>query len=403
MRENQPEILVSVIIPVYNTQKELPKCIESVLQQTYSCLEIILVDDGSTDSSGKICEEYKIQDSRIRVIHKKNGGNTSARKAGIKIARGEYVTFVDSDDWVEAEMYEKLIRCAQKSNADVVCSGYVVENGKSIFKILDGISSGIYEKEKNFDIIIKNLIYVEESEARGVSMSLWNKIFRRSIIVQEMREISNDIQILEDALIVYKVIMKSKKLYFSDDCFYHYCMRNGSILHSKDEDYFIKINYVYKELKKEFESYPEYANSLMPQLGKLMVDYLMKGVNYLFDFGVKVSVPYYLCQLDTIPAGSKIVLYGAGKLGCSYYAQLRQNNTYRIIAWIDQNAQEKQREGMDVWPLEKLYSIEFDYILLGVQKKGTAENMKNELMKMGIEKRRIIWHEPESIVRIEKL
>lgn len=403
MRQHLSESLISIIIPIYNTCTTLPRCVESVLQQTYSSLEVILVDDGSTDNSSDICKRYQNRDHRVRVIHKENGGNTSARKAGVEIANGDYIGFVDSDDWIEPEMYETLVYYAKRFDADIVSTGYYIENGKSVSRILDGIPCGIYEKEKNYDALIRNLVFVEESEIRGLSMSLCNKIMKKSTLIYGMNQLSNDIQILEDAICVYKAVMNANRVYLSNDCFYHYCMRTGSILHSKDEDYFIKINQAYKELKKEVQCYPAYLNFLMPQLGKLMADYLIKGINYFFDFGIKVSIPYYLCPLGMIPSGSKIVLYGAGKLGRSYYEQLGENKTYTLVAWIDQNAMEKQSEGLEVLPLEALYSIEYDFVLLGAQKSGIAENMKNTLIKMGVEGKKIVWQEPESIVRIGKV
>ena len=117
--------LISVIVPVYNVEQYLPKCIDSILAQTYENLEIILVEDGTKDSSGVICDEYAAKDARIRVIHKENGGLSSARNAGMEIARGEYFGFVDSDDWIEPEMYENLMALAQKYDADVFVKGYI--------------------------------------------------------------------------------------------------------------------------------------------------------------------------------------------------------------------------------------------------------------------------------------
>ena len=116
------EINVSIIIPVYNVAEYLPQCLETVCGQTYKKLEIILVDDGSTDESGKICDEWKQKDERIRVIHKKNGGVSSARNEGLKVAKGEFIGFVDSDDWVEPDMYEKMKK--RMGSADVVMSGF---------------------------------------------------------------------------------------------------------------------------------------------------------------------------------------------------------------------------------------------------------------------------------------
>jgi len=112
--------MISIIVPVYNAEKYLNRCIDSILKQTFTDLEIILVDDGSTDDSLKICEEYQKQDDRIIVIHKDNRGSTSARKAGVRIAKGAYIAFVDSDDWLELEMYETLYNIHLKYGGDII-------------------------------------------------------------------------------------------------------------------------------------------------------------------------------------------------------------------------------------------------------------------------------------------
>ena len=122
--------LISVIVPVYNVEAWLPRCGDSILSQTYENLEILLVDDGSTDDSGLICEEYAKKDTRIRVIHKENGGLSSARNSGLDAASGEYIGFVDSDDWIEPEMYAEMLSLMLKSDAQIVCAGrYDVAGG----------------------------------------------------------------------------------------------------------------------------------------------------------------------------------------------------------------------------------------------------------------------------------
>ena len=118
---------LSVIVPVYNVERYLKRCVDSLLAQTEENLEIILVDDGSTDRSGALCDEYAQRESRIRVHHKENGGLTSAWKAGMELAQGNYVGFVDSDDWIDKEMYERMLKMAQREDADMVVCGLVFD------------------------------------------------------------------------------------------------------------------------------------------------------------------------------------------------------------------------------------------------------------------------------------
>ena len=117
------QALISVIVPVYKVEAFLPKCVNSILNQTYKNLEILLVDDGSPDGSGALCDAYARQDSRVRVIHKKNGGLSDARNAGIEAAAGDYLAFVDSDDWLEPDTYEVMLSAAERHHTQLVCAG----------------------------------------------------------------------------------------------------------------------------------------------------------------------------------------------------------------------------------------------------------------------------------------
>ena len=142
-------LLLSIVVPVYNTEKYLSKCIESILGQSYSNIELILVDDGSTDASSNICDMYKNKDTRVVVIHKKNEGPIIARLIGIMCAKGQYVTFADSDDWIDASMYEKLLSLCMKTDADVIMSGiYRYFSEEKIVKEVSIFEEGLYDREK---------------------------------------------------------------------------------------------------------------------------------------------------------------------------------------------------------------------------------------------------------------
>lgn len=163
--------MISVIVPVYNVEKYIRNCLDSIINQTYKDLEIILVDDGSTDNSGAICDEYAQKDSRIKVIHKQNGGLSSARNAGLDNATGKYVGFIDSDDFIELDMYEKLLNTLQVTQTDVCMCGckIVSEQGAILFK--NNLPIKIYK----IDDILKDVILPLETSA-------WNKLYKREII-----------------------------------------------------------------------------------------------------------------------------------------------------------------------------------------------------------------------------
>ncbi len=213
-----PDVKVSVIVPVFNVAPYISRCIESLQKQSLKEIEIILVDDGSTDGSGKICDEFS-KDPRITVLHKENGGLSSARNAGISAAKGKYLGFVDGDDWVEEDMYKELYDLAETQNAEIAeCSYWEVINGRTENKE-EGNSFTVLEQEE----ALKRFFLREATE------SVWNKIFLRNLF--------NDLkfpvgEINEDTTIVIRLLLKSKKVIFSEKKLYFYRIREGSITKS---------------------------------------------------------------------------------------------------------------------------------------------------------------------------
>ena len=173
--------MLSVIVPVYKVEPFLKRCVDSIIHQTYKNLEIILVDDGSPDNCGAICDEYANKDDRIKVIHKENGGQSSARNVGIAIAKGDYIAFVDSDDWIDSDMYETLIGLAEKYDADIAEGSYrfyrpwKVEN-----KVLDGDNTGEVRIYSNIEAL--NTLYFGPQMFGGLAIMVWTKIYRTSLL-----------------------------------------------------------------------------------------------------------------------------------------------------------------------------------------------------------------------------
>lgn len=209
--------LISVVIPVYKVEKYLNKCIDSVINQTYTNLEIILVDDGSPDNCGKICDEYAKNDKRISVIHKKNGGLSDARNAGIDIAKGIYITFIDSDDYVESNYIEILYNSITKNNTDMAISSHKViyENGTILDKATEENS---ISKPKE---VLKRILYDD-----GIDLSAWAKLYKTELF-ENIRYPKN--RLFEDAATTYKLIDKCNEISIVSKSTYNYIIRNNSI------------------------------------------------------------------------------------------------------------------------------------------------------------------------------
>ena len=194
------EDLITVVVPIYKVEKYLEKCIDSIIKQTYENLEIILVDDGSPDKCPQICDEYAKKDSRIKVIHKKNGGLSDARNAGIDIAKGEYITFVDSDDYIEKDYVEVLYDSIKENDSDMAIGSHKViyENG-TILNKETGEKSVLDAKT-----VLERILYDE-----NIDLSAWAKLYKTELF-EEIRYPKG--RVFEDAATTYKLVDKSKKI-----------------------------------------------------------------------------------------------------------------------------------------------------------------------------------------------
>lgn len=240
--------LISIIVPIYKVEKYLKKCIESILKQTYKNIEIILVDDGSPDNCGKICDDYKQMDKRIKVIHKNNGGLSEARNYGIREARGDYLLFVDSDDFIAENICEILINNINKYSADmVICNFYYVFENKKAIK--NEMSS-----KKDVQVLEKENIIREYFLNYSVDLNVaWNKLYKKDIF-KGMNAILFPVgKLHEDTYIMYKIYYNLNRLVRINKPLYYYRQRNDSIISSfsiknvKDIIGYIKDYYIFSK------------------------------------------------------------------------------------------------------------------------------------------------------------
>lgn len=244
--------LISVIVPIYNVEEYIRECLESIINQTYTQLEIILVDDGSTDNSSNICDEYKKKDNRIKVIHQKNSGLSDARNAGIKIATGKYIQFIDSDDYIDRDMIEILYKLLAENSADVsICSNYILKD--NIISSECSNKKNIYDRKE----ILKEILIDEKIRSYA-----WNKLIRKEMF-DNVKFPSK--KIFEDVLTIPKIFEKSNKVVFLDVPKYYYRQREGSILNKQTNalrlEYIkaaLEINKFIREKEPSLENYCAY-------------------------------------------------------------------------------------------------------------------------------------------------
>lgn len=212
------EKIISVIVPVYNVEDYLPKCLDSILNQTFVDFELILVDDGSTDVSGKICDEYAQLDERIKVIHQKNGGLSNARNSAVAIAKGKYYSFIDSDDWVDEHMLFEMYTQAVLNEADIVIAGHFIVN-------LDtSIKENIKVKaQRILNRIEATSLILEDKEIHSFA---WDKLYRRELF-EGIQYPEN--RVFEDTATTYKLFNRAIRLVQMDKAYYYYLRRESSI------------------------------------------------------------------------------------------------------------------------------------------------------------------------------
>ncbi len=390
-------VKVSVIIPVYNTEAYLHKCIESIRNQTLSNIEIICVDDGSTDSCPGILDEYARMDSRIKVIHKTNGGLVSARKAGVEAAEGMYTGYVDSDDWIEPDMYERLYRTAQDNLVELVTCGYYLE-GNYITKHLDTVEEGLYSEEK-MCYLRNNTIYRMTCRETGLRGGLWCKLFKTSLLKKVQQSIPNEISIAEDKVCLLSYILECSSVYVLHIPFYHWVIRQTSMSHQSEErhnDYLLKVNHVYNYLMTLY-SHVNFTDQMRNQAEIYVTELLVLGINKRMGFRNKNMIwidPYWL---DKLPSGARILLYGAGELEEKYKKQLCKRPDIELVGVLDETDENFITDGFEVILPSRLHALQYDCIVITIKNKGKAESVKRELISRNVPESKILWCEQPEV------
>lgn len=257
--------LISIIVPVYNVSAYLHRCVDSILAQTYNNLEIILVNDGSTDNSGIICDNYALIDPRIKVIHKENGGLSSARNAGVEIAKGKYLGFVDSDDWIMPDMYEHLYLMLMQYQSDISISACVrcksTQEGANLVSNPKSFSMTVYSQEE----YIKKFMKID---SQTIEYYAWNKLYKKELLTKEQYPVGKT---AEDVLGTYKAVLKANKIVQSDKITYFYYTNPQSITSSFSTEKANDLLYIWEsvlELSKYNSLYYQWAN-----INKMRIDF----------------------------------------------------------------------------------------------------------------------------------
>ncbi len=380
---------LSVVIPTFNSRKYVEECVESVLAQSYQEMEIILVDDGSTDGTPEILHKMASGNNRIKLATQKHRGVTSTRKAGVGMASGEYVTFVDSDDWVENKYYEKMMKNIGDEDV-IMAGGHISETSAGQNVVQNPIPFGLYTGgEGGVERIWKN-VFPDMGLTDNSITRFWDKVCRTSMMKEALEAVPDAVFIGEDRCAVTRVLLHSKKVKVIQEAdFIHHRENNpDSLTHVIQEDYLMNMHYVYQFLKNTVAGHP-YEIFLKEGIDR----YLLLSVreHLLKYLGIERSHILYYPYYGRLK-NAKIILYGAGRVGRLFHRHIIGDGEAELVAWVDRQYSKYQEEGLAVLSPEYVKKMDFDYVILAVYERRVAMEIKKELKSMGVFETKILWN-----------
>lgn len=390
---------IAVIVPVYNNERYVEVCIESIINQTYRNLDIILVDDGSNDNSLEICLRYANIDERIQVIHQENKGVLHAKNTGLSNTDAEYIMFVDSDDWIAERMCEDLYFAMSTQNVDLVASGIIraYPNGQRKYDY-NGLQRGLYIGKDYKNSILPYMLCNGKFFQCGIDPSMAIKLFKKEILHPLIEKAADyNFYYGEDVSVVYPYMLKIDSMIILEECYYYHRQYDNHVaFYTNQRDYEEKIEALYCYLKQCFVKHEE-RNVLLRQLDSYYLYSLMiksfSTYKNITQQGLPSFFEQYLFPFQHVEKNSRIVLYGAGKVGQSFYRQLLKSSYCKNIIWIDKNYKKYQLLGLPVEGQEMI-TADVEYCVIAIADKNVANQIKKELLDLGIPKEIMVWESP---------
>lgn len=301
--------VISIIIPCYGVERHLDRCLNSIVNQTYQDLEIILVDDGSPDKVPQMCDEWAKKDYRIKVIHKQNAGLGFARNSGLEIATGKYVAFVDSDDYVDTKMYETLLKEAEKSDADAVFCGFKTEQRNGDWANSNEVSELTVWDGPELESFVLDMVACAPhiKKERKFQMSVWHSIYHRSVITDNMIKFHSEREVAsEDLPFQVDYIMHSNRIIYIPQSFYYYCLNETSLTATFKPEKFERYKVLYYLLNEKLNS----INGYRLRTSRFFIGYIRFFLQHLYtsDYKKKKDVVKAVCNDNIWNDISKIYL-----------------------------------------------------------------------------------------------
>ena len=372
--------LISIVVPIYNSEKYLTKCIQSICNQTYQELQIILVNDGSIDNSINICNKFSEVDNRIVVINTENKGAVSARKKGMSYATGKYATIIDSDDWLESDMIEKLHSEITTQRVELAMCGRYEEYGTYQKEVYQGISPGRYDKKSLRKDVYPNMIANQGAFFEwGIFPSIWDKLVLTDKLKKHIDNVDDDLPLGNDAVCVYPMLLDTDSIFIIDECLYHYRQTTGSIVHSIYGNN--KLTDGFRLLYKNgIEQLNRYSNE--SDMNRQWLIYLMfLLLPRIYAISDRLDKNETLFPFDKVKRNNKIAIYGLGLFGRQVVDFINRTSFCELVIGIDRNYQNISMGDLKVIPPEEVGNYKLDNIIICSSYEKQTRSMINEISK----------------------
>lgn len=369
--------MISVIVPVYNVEEYLSKCIDSILHQTYKDFELILIDDGSTDSSYQLCLEYAKNDARIRVFQQENSGPGKARNYGLLQSKGELIIYVDSDDWLEPETLQKMYQIMVTTQVDLVISGYYMDTNKKSTSVKVTFDAGYYDKNRLIKEVYPNMIKYHHFYDWGISPVLFAKLYKKDYLLKHQLNVDERITLGEDSACIFPLMLDIDSLYILEEQLYHYRQREGSLVREGSEKLKEKLILLYRTVLVELEKYKKIYD--LTTQWREYIAYVLIAPRALWMYPT-LSENSFLFPYPAVKKGSRVVIYGMGINGQLLYKFLKQNKDYELICCVDKNYSELCKLGLEVYSPAILAEKDFDTIIVTPSFKKICTQIYDELV-----------------------
>lgn len=387
------EYIISVIVPVFNAQKYLKKCLDSVCVQACENIQVVIIDDGSNDGSAMTCDKYDEKYEHVLVVHKENTGLVATRKMGVEIATGRYIAFVDADDWIEEDFFSKAINFLVNGNIDILAFDCIKEFDDYSVRWGNKVIPGTYN-EKNIEVIKDKAIFSNEELVPWTFLpNIWAKIIDKKLIYRYINNVDNAITYGEDAACFFPCLWNSNSLLVVDEAPYHYLQHNQSMSNRFEQIDSWIIEEIVNCLSKS-----QYMNDRIKSQIKLYEFYLhfLRNYSYFDRYGMT------LFPFSQVKKNDKIVIYGAGGFGKSILDYIKKNKCVNVQAVVDKKGDECSTQDYKVDGVELLAGIEFDYIVVAVLNEAISWEIRNFLIETGVESNKILLIDLECLLKIEK-